>query len=115
MVGRLLRDASGARDRAWLLRYFAARRAPGPIARVLPDPPEDGVLNMRQFSAPLHVAVDSGGLVTYYEIVLRRVYSPTPAWVPSAGQTVIDVGANIGVFALWAAGLVGAEGTLVAV
>jgi FkbM family methyltransferase len=70
---------------------------------------------LRKLAAPLHLAVASGGLATYYEIALRRVYSPTAEWIPAPGQTVVDVGANIGVFSLWAAGRVGPAGRLVAI
>jgi FkbM family methyltransferase len=112
---RLLRDAAGPADRRWLVAYFLARRLPETLSDLLPAQREDGALRLRKLAAPLHLAVESGGLATYYEIALRRVYSPAPEWIPGPGQTVVDVGANIGVFALWAAGPVGSTGRLVAV
>lgn len=56
----------------------------------------------------------SGGLSAYYEIIVRRVYAQLPEFNPRRDDVVIDVGANIGVFSVWA-GLRASEGALYAI
>ena len=60
----------------------------------------------------LHPPVRSGGEWTYWErvdfglfrdILLRRCYWPEDAFVPRAGDVVIDLGANVGAFSVLAA------------
>jgi len=96
-----------------VMGYFAAR-FPKMRLHGLPTPTEDHGIMLRELCQPLSVTPSSGGLATYYEIVTKSVYTPTKEWRPQSTQTVVDVGANIGVFALWAASLVGPDGTVVA-
>jgi 2-polyprenyl-3-methyl-5-hydroxy-6-metoxy-1,4-benzoquinol methylase len=46
-------------------------------------------------------------LALFEEIWIRESYLPT-AWTPTTAPKVIDVGANVGVFSLWAARRLGA-------
>ncbi len=39
------------------------------------------------------------------EIYGRRIYFPKPDWVPKAGDAIVDLGANVGLFSLLCAGL----------
>jgi FkbM family methyltransferase len=49
------------------------------------------------------------------EVLVRHEYWPSPSWLPSAGQTVVDVGANAGIFTVASARLVGRAGRVVAI
>jgi FkbM family methyltransferase len=112
----LLRSTSGLRGRLWLASYLLARRAPAPVRQLAAGPARrPAALRLKDLAAPLHVSAESGGVATYYEIVGRRIYAPVQAFLPQPGQTVVDVGANIGVFSLDAAGRVGGSGRVVAV
>lgn len=108
VVGRLLRAARTLEDRRLVVGYFGARSGL-PLG---PTPDAERGIALRDLPGPLHVDPESGGLATYYEIVLERVYVPGEQWIPGPGDTVVDVGANIGVFSLWAAGRIGPTGTL---
>jgi FkbM family methyltransferase len=57
----------------------------------------------------------NGELALYYEINVERMYELHPAFVPREGWSVVDVGANIGIFSLRAARLVGRSGRVVSV
>lgn len=113
VIVSLLTAATTWKSRLLVLRYFAARSSRAKFA-ALGGPTEDGGIALRDLCQPLLVTAESGGLATYYEIITRGVYTPYSDWEPSSNQTVVDVGANIGVFALWAASRVGAAGTVIA-
>jgi FkbM family methyltransferase len=116
VAGSLLRAGAGWRDRARIATYLLDRRGPRALRALLDAPArQDAALDLRELSAPLHLSTESGGLATYYEIVIQRIYAPFPSFEPSPGQTVIDVGANIGVFSLWAASHLGSNGRLLSV
>lgn len=109
----------GVRDPAsawWSAVYLAGRRGPRAwrrlAARLATRPRR---VRLRGLAAPLVVSGASGGLATWYEIVARELYAGEPGFVPARGATVVDVGANIGVFSLWAAAHVGPAGRLVAI
>lgn len=70
---------------------------------------------MAGLSHPLHVTGESGGLATYYEIVTRQIYSGGDGLGLGAGATVVDVGANVGVFSMFAADAVGPTGTVISI
>jgi FkbM family methyltransferase len=113
VVLSVLAAASRVRDRLWVLRYFAGRRLPAPLAALIS--PRQARLHLRGLAGPMVVSPASGGLATYYEIGTRRIYAPLAGFAPEPGDVVIDVGANIGVFSLWAARLIGSEGRLLAI
>lgn len=116
VAGSLLRAAAGWRDRAWIAAYLLDRRGPRALRRLFEGPAHrEAALRLHGLSGPLHLTADTGGLATYYEIVCQRIYAPNRTFEPGAGDTVIDVGANIGVFSLWAASRIGPHGRLVAV
>jgi len=98
-----------------MARYFLGRRASGRVAELLAPPERAAGLRLAGLAGPLHLSPASGGLATYYEIVARRIYASLPGFAPKAGDTVVDVGANIGVFSLWAASLIGSAGRIVSV
>lgn len=112
----LLRDAQTRRSRTWVAAYLLSRRGPGPIRRLasrIADRPTS--LSMSGLSHPLHVTGESGGLATYYEIVTQQIYSGGEGLGLSPGATVVDVGANVGVFSMFAADAIGPSGTLISI
>lgn len=115
VVLALLGDARTARDRVWVALYFASRlRIFGipPLAALRPRPRR---LRWRSSPTPLSVSVESGGLSAWYETSILQVYAPERRFVPQPGWAVVDVGANIGAFSVWAAGKMGASGRLLAI
>lgn len=66
----------------------------------------DGV----RISLDLHTAFDP-----LYQIYEARDYAVPESFRPKPGDVVLDVGANVGTYALWAAARVGPEGRVVAV
>ena len=115
VVLALIGDARTARDKVWVALYFASRlRIFGlaPFAALRPGPRR---LRWRSAPTPLSVSVESGGLSAWYETSILQVYAPEPRFVPKPGWTVVDVGANIGAFSVWAAGMMGASGRLLAI
>jgi FkbM family methyltransferase len=49
------------------------------------------------------------------EILIREEYWPEPAFRPSTGQSVVDVGANAGIYSVYAATQVGRQGRVIAI
>lgn len=112
----LLASARGTPTKRWVAAYLLARRGPEFVRQALRRlAPADTPLSLRGLAAPLRLSADVGGLATYYEIVVERIYAPRPEFEPCAGATVVDVGANIGVFSSWAAARVGPGGRLLSV
>lgn len=115
VVPTLVADARGWRDKVWVILYFVARLkvfGHHPLAWLAPGP---RALRWRSVSTPLAVSVASGGLSVWYEIAHRNSYAPTDAFRPRPGWTVVDVGANIGAYSVWAASSMGSEGLIVAI
>lgn len=115
VASALLRDARGIGDKSWVLRYFAARaavRGRHPLKILAPGPRA-----LAWHSAPTRLAVStqSGGLSSWHEIAHRMSYAPTPSFRPRPGWSVIDVGANIGAYAVWAAAAMGGSGRIIAI
>jgi FkbM family methyltransferase len=73
------------------------------------------MLAFRSNPAPLSISVQSGGLSSWYEISLLEAYASVVQHRPAEGQVVVDIGANIGAFSLWAANLIGPTGQLIAI
>jgi FkbM family methyltransferase len=109
-----LAATQGVAGRVRVVAYFLGRRSPR-VRRLTAQWVAAAPIRLRHLPAPLHVTDDTGGLATYYEIVCRRVYAPDETFAPRPGESVLDVGANIGVFSLWAAGRVGPQGRVVSV
>jgi FkbM family methyltransferase len=115
VVPALLRDAQTWRDRGWIVLYFTSRLRLGRLMPFRWLAPRPRPLAFRSNPAPLSVSIQSGGLSTWYEISLLEAYASVVAHRPQAGSVVVDVGANIGVFSLWAAKLIGSSGRLIAI
>ena len=95
--------------------YFAARQrilGRRPLSWVAPSPRS---LRWRSAPTPLAVSVASGGLSVWYEISHRLSYAPIEAFRPRPGWTVVDVGANIGAYSVWAASSMGSSGRIIAI
>jgi FkbM family methyltransferase len=54
-------------------------------------------------------------LSPWYETSLRKVYAPNADFHPRPGWVIVDVGANIGAYSVWAAAQLGSVGKLVAI
>ncbi len=115
VVPALVADARGVRDKIWILFYFLSRQ-PVLGTRVLgwltPRPRD---LWWHSAPTPLSVSVESGGLSPWYETSIRKVYAPTTDFEPQPGWVIVDVGANIGAYSVWAAAQLGGSGKLVAI
>jgi FkbM family methyltransferase len=90
----------------WLVRFawLRARGTRGPIVATLTI---RGLTFTLDWAAAEHVAVR--------EILVRREYAPTPEFEVRPGQTVVDVGANAGVFSTVAGSRVGPTGRLISI
>lgn len=99
-------DAKHLSGKMWIGRYLLARRLHLPTIA----PREALGIDFRRFSSPVFLDPTLGGLTAYYEIAHVGVYGPPPA----AGETVVDVGANAGMFSAWAGAHVGPGGTVLA-
>jgi FkbM family methyltransferase len=115
VVIALLGDARTARDKLWVALYFASRLRIFGVAAPVALRPRPRRLRWRSAPTPLSVSVESGGLSAWYETSILQVYAPERRFVPQPGWTVVDVGANIGAFSVWAAAKIGRSGRLVAV
>lgn len=111
VVGTLLGDAVGLRNKLWVARYFAARRV-RPLGWLAPGSRN---LEWRTTGTKLTVSSESGALSAWYEVAHVKAYAPVADFIPQAGWTVVDVGANIGAYATWAARFLGPTGQLVAI
>ena len=86
VAGIVRRDGvSGLADRVRLRRAF---RSPGPW-------------NLRLQGGRFHFA-HRGELYAYVETFVHHVYDQLPGFTPISGQTVVDVGANVGCFVAYA-------------
>lgn len=98
----LLLDARTVADAGWIALYFVARqRLPGGL-RLSWLAPAPRMLAFRSTPTRLFASAEAGGVSVWYEIVLQHEYAPLPSLEPQPGWTVVDVGANIGIFSVWA-------------
>jgi FkbM family methyltransferase len=99
------------RDKAQALvaniRYAAALVVRGKSKPFITSVVVDGLTLTLDWAAAEHVPIR--------EVFVRREYAPDPTWLPQPSETVVDVGANAGVFSVDAARRVGAKGRLIAV
>lgn len=102
-----LTDAVGLRGKAWIARCLLAKRFGTPALA----PRQQQRIRFSRLRCSVLFDATIGGLSAYYEIEHVRVYGQPP----TLGQTVVDVGANIGVFSAWAGTHVGPEGKLLAI
>ena len=103
-----------------------ARQGVGRAVLRVPDPDLRSSGTRRAATPPAPVALEvlsdapvGIGRVRRAQRVVRdidlQVYAPERRFVPQPGWTVVDVGANIGAFSVWAAGMMGASGRLLAI
>lgn len=115
VVPSLVADARGWRDKAWVILYFVARQqvfGRGLLGWLAPSP---RTLSWRSGPAQLAVSVASGGLSVWYEIAHRESYAPLQDFRPRPGWNVVDVGANIGAYSIWAASSMRSSGRIIAI
>lgn len=115
VVTALIADGRSTHDKIWIILYFASRlrfRGWRPLGWIAPSPRK---LTWHSSPSALCVSVQSGGLSPWYETSIVRVYAPAEGFEPQPGWTVVDIGANIGAYSVWAAGRVGSSGRLLAI
>ena len=115
VVLALIGDARTARDKVWVALYFTSRLRIFGVPALAALRPRPRLLRWRSAPTPLSVSVESGGLSAWYETSILQVYAPERQFVPQQGWTVVDVGANIGAFSVWAAANMGSSGRLLAI
>lgn len=92
----------------WLVRYSILRLLHRSGDRsAVKTAHYDGLLMTLDWRASEHIPLR--------EVLVRREYWPAAEWLPLAGDTVVDVGANAGVFTLATARIVGPKGRVVAI
>lgn len=100
---------AGIRERTamalWLAWFQLRRRVP-----------RQGAVKTLSFRG-LKLCLDwrSSEHVPLREILIREEYWPEPSFRPSAGQSIVDVGANAGIFSVYAATQVGRQGRVIAI
>ena len=115
MVFALLQDARDLRDKVWILSYFVSRLGVAGSHPFAALGPRARSICWHSSPARLRVSTQSGGLSAWYETSLQHVYAPRPDFFPQPDWTVVDVGANIGAYSAWVAGLLGEAGRLLAI
>ena len=88
----------------WLVRYSILRLLHRPAVKTAYY---SGLLMTLDWRAAEHIPLR--------EVLVRREYWPAAEWLPLAGDTVVDVGANAGVFTLASARIVGPKGRVIAI
>jgi len=91
----------------WLARYA--------VLRLLPRSGNGhGIMTARYGGLRLTLDWLASEHVPLREVLVREEYWLDRSWLPSAGDTVVDVGANAGIFTVASADLVGPTGRVVA-
>jgi FkbM family methyltransferase len=105
-----VRIADRPRDKILVVAYFAFYLVGKVLGRALPVTVPVQARGLRFLLRP--------GLadhVPLHEVLIIRSYMPDPTWVPASGASVVDLGANIGAFTVFAACAVGPSGRVIAV
>jgi FkbM family methyltransferase len=103
-----LLGARRLRDRLWMAWYLLSRRI-----RWLPAPSER-TLHLRGLPTPFVFDPALGGLSAYYEIARAKIYGRFPGFTPEPTACVVDVGANLGMFSVWASRYLAPTGRVIA-
>jgi len=103
-----LLGAHGPGDRLWMVRYLLSRRIGW-----LPAPSER-TLHLRGLPAPFAFDPELGGVSTYYEIARAKIYNRFSGFTPEPTSCVVDVGANLGMFSVWASRYLEPTGRIIA-
>lgn len=93
MLRRIAVDAQGIRERLGFVR-FCLRTA---LCR-LGWPYGSTVVRLR--GVRYHVRIGGAELGAHLEVNVGRMYEQVPGFTPSPGDTVLDIGANVGLFTL---------------
>jgi FkbM family methyltransferase len=97
----LMSLASDWRERAGMIRYLALLY----VARLMPLDTYHWTTTVRLRGSRYAVGVRTAEIYIVDEVYGGRLYDKVDAYIPEAGWTVVDVGANVGVFSLHAAHL----------
>ena len=89
------------------LTWFALRRSIQPVRSAVKTLSFQGLDLCLDWASSEHVPVR--------EVLIRGEYWPNEAFRPSPGQCVVDVGANAGVYAVYAGRQVGSQGRVIAI
>jgi FkbM family methyltransferase len=92
--GELFRVARGPEEKLGVLRYGLQNA----VARLAPGRRGETAITLDGLT--VHVRIRNGELAAYREIYVDRVYERLPGFAPAPGATVLDAGANVGLFAL---------------
>ncbi len=103
-----LLGARGRGDRLWMARYLLSRRIGW-----LPTPSER-TLHLRERPAPFAFDPALGGLSAYYEIARANIYGRFPGFTPEPTACAVDIGANLGMFSVWASRYLAPIGRIIA-
>jgi FkbM family methyltransferase len=100
---RMVAAADGAPSRARLLRYFVRNATGRALAPIRPHRRLSGVrtLDFRLGGVEWSVRADSSQLGGIHDVWLAREYDASPGFRAVAGELVVDIGANVGAYALW--------------
>jgi Met-10+ like-protein len=90
---------SNRQKRAGMIRFLALLY----VARIMPFDTYTWNTKVRLRGARYVVGVRTSEIYVVDEVYGERMYDRLPAYVPRAGWTVVDVGANVGVFTVHAA------------
>jgi FkbM family methyltransferase len=114
MAAGVLRDfvriADRPRDKVLIVAYFAFYLGGKLFGRAVPVTIPVQVRGLR-----FHLRPGLADHVPLHEVLVIRSYLPDPTWVPASGASVVDLGANIGAFTVFAACAVGPSGRVIAV
>jgi FkbM family methyltransferase len=91
-----------------MARYLLSRRVGW-----LPAPSER-TLHLRGLPTPVTLDPALGGVSSYYEIAQAEIYGRFSGFTPEPTACVVDVGANLGIFSVWASRYLAPTGRIVA-
>lgn len=110
VVRGFVKIADRPRDKVLIVAYFAFYFVGRVLSRAVPVTIPIQARGLRFLLRP--------GLadhVPLHEVLIIRSYMPDPTWDPASGASVVDLGANIGAFTVFAACAVGPSGRVIAV
>lgn len=103
-----LLGAQGLGDRLWMARYLLSRRVGWLQA------PSERTLHLHGLPVPFTFDPALGGVSAYYEVARAKVYGRLSGFIPEPASCVVDVGANLGMFSVWASRYLAPTGRIVA-
>jgi FkbM family methyltransferase len=91
-----------------MARYLLSRRIGW-----LPAPSER-TLDLRGLPTPFAIDPALGGVSSYYEIAQAKIYGRFSGFTPEPTSCVVDIGANLGIFSIWASRYLAPSGRIIA-